>query len=201
MNRLIAATLSAALLAAAPALAQPAPSTQIVRGVVTAVTPGGLTLKSREGQMLTIGLSKDWNVQVTEPITVAGIQSGSFIGTSEMPQKDGSGRSLEVHVFPPGVKMGEGHYGWDLKKGSMMTNGTVGKVVASAKGRAFDVSYSTGVRHIVVPANVPIVQITPGDRSMLKPGAKVFLIAVKAPNGGLVTNGAAVGAHGKAPPM
>jgi len=201
MNRLIAATLGAALLAAAPALAQPAPSTQIVRGVVTAVTPGGLTLKSREGQMLTIGLSKDWNVQVTEPITVAGIQSGSFIGTSEMPQKDGSGRSLEVHVFPPGVKMGEGHYGWDLKKGSMMTNGTVGKVVASAKGRAFDVSYSTGVRHIVVPANVPIVQITPGDRSMLKPGAKVFLIAVKAPNGGLVTNGAAVGAHGKAPPM
>jgi hypothetical protein len=201
MNRLIAATVGAALLIAAPALAQPAPSTQIVRGVVTAVTPGGLTLKSREGQVLTIGLSKDWNVQVTEPITAAGIQTGSFIGTSEMPQKDGSGRSLEVHVFPPGVKMGEGHYGWDLKKGSMMTNGTVGKVVASANGRSFDVSYSTGVRHIVVPPNIPIVQITPGDRSLLKPGAKVFLIAVKTPNGSLVTNGAAVGAHGKAPPM
>ena len=194
--------LGAALLVAAPALADPTPPMpQVVRGTVTAITPTALTLKSREGQVLTIGLAKDWNVQVTVPITAAGIQTGSFIGTSEMPQKDGTGRSLEVHVFPPGVKMGEGHYGWDLKKGSMMTNGTVGKVVASADGRSFDVSYSTGVRHIVVPPKVPIVQITPGDRSMLKPGVKVFLIAVKTPSGALVTNGAAVGDHGKAPPM
>ena len=57
------------------------------------------------------------------------------------------------------------------------------------------------MRHIVVPPKVPIVQITPGDRSMLKPGVKVFLIAVKTPSGALVTNGAAVGDHGKAPPM
>ena len=54
--------------------------------------------------------------------------------------------------------------------------------VAGAGGRSFDVTYSTGVRHIVVPPNVPIVQITPGDRSMLKPGAKVFLIAIKTPS-------------------
>jgi hypothetical protein len=118
-----------------------------------------------------------------------------------MPQADGTGRSLEVHVFPPGVKMGEGHYGWDLKKGSMMTNGTVGKVVAGAHGQELDVSYSTGVRHIVVPPNTPIVQITPGDRAMVKPGVKVFLISIKTPAGALVTNGVAIGEPGKAPPM
>lgn len=205
MRRLTATLLGAALLVAAPALSQPAPAAppppQIVRGTVTAVTPTSLSLRSREGKLLTIGLSKDWSVQVTEPITASAIQSGSFIGTTEMPQLDGTGRSLEVHVFPPGVKMGEGHYGWDLKKGSMMTNGTVGKVVAGAKGQSIDVSYSTGVRHIVVPPKIPIVQITPGDRSMLKPGVKVFLIAVKTASGELVTNGAAVGIHGKAPPM
>ena len=102
MNRLIAASLGAALLVAAPALADPTPPMpQVVRGTVTAITPTALTLKSREGQVLTIGLAKDWNVQVTVPITAAGIQTGSFIGTSEMPQKDGTGRSLEVHVFRP----------------------------------------------------------------------------------------------------
>jgi hypothetical protein len=200
MKHLTAAALAALLSVAAPALAQTAPP-QIVRGTVTGITAEAVNVRSRDGKLLSIGLSKDWSVQVTEPITAAGIQTGSFIGTSEMPQADGTGRSLEVHVFPPGVKMGEGHYGWDLKKGSMMTNGTVGKVVASADGRSFDVSYSTGVRHIVVPPHIPIVQITPGDRSMLKPGAKVFLIAVQTPAGGLVTNGAAVGEHGKAPPM
>lgn len=83
---------------------------------------------------------------------------GSFIGTA-MPKKDGTGKSLEVHVFPPGVKMGKGHYGWDLKKGSMMTNGTVGQVVAKKGSRHWEVSYSYGKRKITVPANVPIVQI------------------------------------------
>lgn len=208
MKRFVSAALGAALVSAAAsaAIAQPAPAAgqpapQVVRGTITGVTPNALKLTSREGKPLTIALSPDWSVQVTKPVTVAAIQPGSFIGTSEMPQANGSGRSLEVHVFPPGVKMGEGHYGWDLKKGSMMTNGTVGKVAAGAHGQELDVSYSTGTRHIVVPPNVPIVQITPGERSMVKPGTKVFLIAVKTPNGALATNGVAIGEAGKAPPM
>jgi hypothetical protein len=203
MKHFAAIALGAALLSAAPALSQPVPANppQIVRGTVTGVTPDAIKVTSREGKALTIGLAKDWSVQVTKPVAVGAIQSGSFIGTTEMPQANGTGKSLEVHVFPPGVKMGEGHYGWDLKKGSMMTNGTVGKVVAGAHGQELDVSYSTGVRHIVVPPKVPIVQITPGDRAMIKPGVKVFLIAIKTPAGALVTNGLAVGEAGKAPPM
>lgn len=173
---------------------------QIIRGVVASVGANSVTVKTRDGKSVEIGLTPDWAVQITQPITAADIQAGSFIGTAEMPQADGVGRSLEVHVFPPGVKMGEGHYGWDLKKGSMMTNGTVGKVVSGAKGRELDVTYSTGVRHIVVPPKAPIVQIAPGDRGLIQQGAKVFVVAIATPKG-LVTNGLAVGANGKAPPM
>ena len=203
MKRYLPAAIGAVLITAASALAQPAapPAPQIVRGTVTAVTPAGLKITSRDGKPLVVALSPDWAVQVTKPVTVDAIQAGSFIGTAEMPQANGAGRSLEVHVFPPGVKMGEGHYGWDLKKGSMMTNGTVGKVTTGAHGRELDVSYSTGTRHIVVPPNVPIVQITPGDRAMVKPGTKVFLVAIHTPNGGLASNGVAIGEGGKAPPM
>nr|QQZ50609.1 hypothetical protein JKL49_03660 [Phenylobacterium glaciei] len=111
-------------------------------------------------------------MQITKSVTAAQIVPGSFIGTAEMPQKDGTGRSLEVHVFPPGVKMGEGHYGWDLKKGSMMTNGTVGKVVASKSGSAFDVSYSTGVRKIVVPAKTPSCRSSPARGPWSSPAPK-----------------------------
>jgi hypothetical protein len=194
----------AVLVAFAPlaATAEPAaaPPIQFLRGTVTAVTPSALRLKTKAGKVETVQLSKDWNVQVTKPVTVAEIKSGSFIGTAEMPQPDGTGRSLEVHVFPPGMKVGEGHYGWSLKKGSMMTNGTVGKVVASPSGRAFDVSYPTGTRHIVVPPRTPIVQIGPGPRSLVKVGARVFIPAAMTP-GGLATNSVAVGANGTAPPM
>jgi hypothetical protein len=104
-------------------------------------------------------------------------------------------------VFPPGVKAGEGHYGWDLRKGSMMTNGTVGKVTAGAKGRELDVSYPDGQRHIVVPKNVPIVQFTNGERSLIKPGIPAFLIVVKTADGGLASNGMAIGENGAKPPM
>ena len=201
MNSFPALLIGAALMAAAPAYSQSAaPTPQFIRGTVTAVTPTSVSLTSREGKALTIGLTKDWTASVTKPITPADIQTGSFIGTAEMPQPNGVGKSLEVHVFPPGVKMGEGHYGWDLKKGSMMTNGTVGKVVASASGRSFDVSYSTGVRHIVVPPHTPIVQIVPSPRTLIKPGVKVFIAAIPTP-GGLVANAIAVGENGKAPPM
>jgi hypothetical protein len=202
MNTVFVLSIGAVLLASAPAQSQPAsPSPpQFIRGTVTAVTPTSINLTSREGRPVTLSLTKDWTVSVTKPVTAAQIVPGSFIGTAEMPQANGVGRSLEVHVFPPGVKLGEGHYGWDLKKGSMMTNGTVGKVVASGSGQAFDVSYSTGVRHIVVPPKTPIVQIVPSDRALIKPGVKVFIAALPTPSG-LVANSVAVGENGKAPPM
>lgn len=197
------AAFAAALLAAMPATAaEPAapPQIQFIRGTVTSVSPTALGVKTTAGKAVSIALAPDWNVQVTKPVTVAEIKSGSFIGTAEMPQADGTGRSLEVHVFPPGVKVGEGHYGWDLKKGAMMTNGTVGKVVASPSGQSFDVSYPTGTRHITVPPKTPIVQIGPGPRTLVKAGSKVFVPAAVTP-AGLATNSVAVGENGTAPPM
>jgi hypothetical protein len=184
---------------AAPVAAQ---AQTVVRGVVSAVTATQLTVKPAAGKPVVVALTPDWAVQVTKPINVSAIVPGSFVGTAEIPGKDGVGRSLEVHVFPPGVKIGEGHYRWDLKKGSMMTNGTVGKVTAGAKGRELEISYPTGKRKVVVPPNVPVVQIVNGEKSMIKPGAKVFLVAFPNPaGGGLVTGAVAVGVNGAAPPM
>jgi len=195
----IALALAAVLMIAAPALAQAPPT--VIRGVVKLLRPDAVVIRGRDGKVVTVKLSRDWAVAVTKPISVDAIQPGSFIGTAEMPQANGVGRSLEVHIFPPGVKIGEGHYGWNLRKGSMMTNGTVGKVVAGRNGRELDVSYSTGTRHIVVPPKVPIVEITGGERSQVKPGVPVFLVAQPAAGGGLMTNSLSIGVAGRPPPM
>ena len=101
-------------------------------------------ITGRDGKTVNVNLAPNWAVAVLKPIPVDQIQPGSFIGTTEMPQPDGTGLSVEVHVFPPGVKMGEGHYPWDLEPGAMMTNGTVGTVAAVSGGRALDVSYPPG---------------------------------------------------------
>jgi hypothetical protein len=196
------ATVAAAIsLAAGAAWAQAPAAPTVVRGVVTAMDAGSVTVKGSKGAQK-VGLAPQWAVSVMKPVTPDAIKPGSFIGTAEMPQKDGTGRSLEVHVFPPGVKLGEGHYGWDLKKGSMMTNGTVGTVVAGKKGtRQLEVNYTYGKRTINVPPNVPIVQIAPGQRSQVKVGTPVFMVVQKGANGQLMAGGISIGENGKPPPM
>ena len=192
----VRASLAAVLL---PALASAqAPH---VRGVVEKLEGDVLTLKLASGKSERVQLAKDWTVTVLKRVDVSAIQPGSFIGTAEMPQANGTGRSLEVHVFPPGVKAGEGHYAWDLRKGSMMTNGTVGQVTSSPKGQELEVSYPNGQRHMVVPKGVPIVQFSNGDQSLVKPGTPVFLIVAKSPSGELSAGGVAVGENGAKPPM
>lgn len=194
-----AATLapSAATAAAAPAVAA---GPKVVRGDVALLEGNTLTVRDG-GDTRVVTLTPNWSVSVLKPIAVTAIQPGSFIGTAEMPQAAGQGRSLEVHVFPPGVKMGEGHYGWDLAPGSMMTNGTVNTVVtAPAGGRELEVAYGTEKRRITVPPGVPVVQITGGDRAAIKPGVPVFMVVRDTPNG-LMAGSVSIGENGAKPTM
>ncbi len=172
-----------------------------LRGTVSAIDNDSVTLKLASGELRKLKLAPDSRVSVLKAIDVSKIKPGSFIGSAEMPQKNGSGRSLEVHVFPPGVKAGEGHYAWDLKPGSMMTNGTVGKVTAKSRGLQLQVAYPDGERRLVVPRGTPIVEITPGEPAMIKPGVAVFAFIFKTPDGGAVVGGLSIGENGATPPM
>jgi hypothetical protein len=208
LMRTLLVTLTAAVLLAPAALpAQAPPATEQARGTVQSLADDTLVLKADDGRTETIKMAKEWRVSVLKPVDVSAIQPGSFIGTAEMPQKGNTGRSLEVHVFPPGAKQpgkpgpGEGHYPWDVAKGSMMTNGTVGKVTAGAAGRELRVSYANGERRIIVPPGVPIVQITNGERSQVKPGIPVFMLVAKAPDGTLTSGFVSIGENGAKPPM
>ena len=199
MRRLSLFLAGLALAVALPAVAQ-APQIH-VRGKIASLAGDTLAVVTREGPLAKIKLAPDWGVVIMKHVDVAAIQPGSFIGTTNIERPEGGGRSLEVHVFPPGVKIGEGHYPWDLQPGSMMTNGTVGKVVASANGRDLEVAYPGGVRHILVPPGVPVVTTFPGARTDIKPGIGAVIFGIKTPSGDLATNRVLIGEHGEAPPM
>lgn len=193
-----------ALIAAAAivAVSTPALAQQVrIRGKVASLDGTTLVVDKREGGQATIALTPNWSVVEVKPITADAIQPGSFIGTTEKPTGDGTGSSLEVHVFPPGVKMGEGHYDWDLAPGTSMTNGNVDQVVTGVNGRELTVSYKGGARKVTVPPTVPIVQMGPGDKAAIKPGAGVFIIAGPKGDGTFVTNTIVTGANGSSPPM
>ncbi len=196
----LAALVSVSVLASAlPAAAQEA--LQHVRGKVASITADTLVVKLKSGTPMTIKLAPTWSVAAMKNVTMDAIKPGSFIGTTTIERKDGTGRSLEVHVFPPGVKMGAGHYAWDLRPHSMMTNGDVGKVVAGAKGNTIEVSYPGGMHTVLVPPTAKIVETGPGDRAMVKPGVSVFVMAMKRPDGALAAASVVVGEKGAPPPM
>jgi hypothetical protein len=134
--------------------------------------------------------------------SLSDIKQGSFVGVTAMPRADGSQSALEVHIFPEAMSgSGEGHYPWDLRPQSTMTNANIEQVVTAVDGPTLTLKYKDGEKKIFVPADTPIVVYVPGDKSDLKPGAKVFIIAIKQPDGTLQGRAWRVGRDGVTPPM
>ena len=180
-----AAILSAAVLAApAAALAQaPAPPAFVrVQGVVTAASADSVTLKSDDGKITVLPLVSTWTVVGTKPVDPDTIKPGSFVATANTNIDAGTGKSTELRVFEPGNKGGEGSRPM-AQPNTTMTNATVTKVTKTAQGREIDVSYPGGVRHIIVPSDMPVIGNFPLEHSAVKPGVTVTAIGAKGADG------------------
>ncbi|WP_397448729.1 DUF5666 domain-containing protein [Pseudomonas sp. NA-150] len=172
-----------------------------VRGAITALDGDTLKIHTTRGEDVTVNLTKDTQVRGVTLAQISDIKPGSYIGTAAVPGPDGTLKALEVHVFPPSMAgTGDGHRAFDLTKDSSMTNGSVGDLVTS-NGRTMTVKYKGGEQKVVVPDDVPIVNLVPGDRSLLKPGVKVVLFAQKDAQGNLTAQGVSAGENGITPPM
>lgn len=210
------AFLAAALLGGA-ATAQSQATPEHVRGQIVSVEGNTLTVKSRQGKTVKLELADDVKVAVAEKGDLADVKDGAFIGTTAVPQRDGTLRAVEVHVFPDSMKgTGEGHRPWDLRAGSTMTNATVSKVdsssgkgsstmtnatVAKVSGRKLELKYSGGEKTVTVPANTTVVKLEPGERSQLQPGVHLFAIASRQDGGTLRAERLTIGKDGLVPPM
>lgn len=193
--------LAAGLIAPAAFAQTPAPAPTGVRGAIISASGDNLVVKTNRGAEQAIKLDKDTRVAAISLANINDIKPGSYIGAAAIPQPDGSQKALEVHVFPPALAgTGDGHRPFDLAPNSTMTNGTVGDVVAS-NGRTLTLKYKGGEKKIIVPEDVPIVNIEAGDRSLLVVGAKVVVRARKNPDGSLTAASISAGKNGVAPPM
>jgi hypothetical protein len=189
----------AMILAAPLAWAQESPPVR-VRGTIERVDGPVYVIKARDGAELKLTVADKPQIAALVKATLADIKQGSFVGVTSMPQPDGSLSALEVHIFPEAMcGTGEGHYPWDLRPQSTMTNANVEQVGATVEGRTLTLKYKDGEKKIFVPANTPIVIYDVGDRADLKPGAPVFIVAVKQPDGTLEGRAWRVGRNGAAP--
>jgi hypothetical protein len=193
-------TLAAAFIAAAAA-AQSAPPAR-VRGVIEKLDGHMLTVKARDGDVVAIKLADPIAVTGIVKATLADVAVGTFVGIAARPLPDGGLEAIEVLIFPESARgTGEGHYAWDLLPESTMTNATVAETVAAVGGRTLTLRYKDGEKKIAVPPEAPVVTFAPGDPSLLKPGAAVFVPARKEADGTLGAARVLVGRDGVVPPM
>ncbi|NBF01399.1 hypothetical protein GV819_03760 [Pseudomonas sp. Fl5BN2] len=190
------------LLGSVLAQAQDAPGMRIgVRGEITGVSGDVLRVHANSGENVSVDLTPQTQVRAVTLANIEDIKPGSYIGSAAMPMADGTLKAMEVHVFPPQMAgTGDGHRPFDLAKGSSMTNGSVGDLVVS-NGRTLTVNYKGGQKKILVPDDVPIVNLTPGDRSLLKAGVKVVMFVTQSADGKLTAQSISAGKDGVAPPM
>ncbi len=179
------------------------PSAALVRGTIEKADGNTLLVKTREGGEVTVKLAENVRVNGIVKAQLGDIKQNSFVGITAMPQPDGTQKALEVHIFPEARRnAGEGHRPWEPVPNSTMTNANVEQFVTAVDGPMLTMKYKDGEKKISVPTNATIVAFVNGDRSELKPGAKIFIAAgTKNPDGTIGAATISVGRDGFTPPM
>jgi hypothetical protein len=204
MSKIIQRTLTAAglafVLAASAASAQ---ETVRIRGVIESVDGPVYLVKNRDGAELKLTVTDPPLYVAIVKATMADIKPGMFVGATGQTQPDGSQKAIEVHIFPESMRgTGEGHYDWDLKPNTKMTNANVDQTVNGNDGQTLSVNYKDGEKKILVTPETAVVTYVPGSKDDLKPGIKIFVGAGKKMADGTVqTPRVTYGKDGLTPPM
>ena len=186
----------ALLLASAVASAQ---TPMRIRGTITSFEGDVLSVKTRDGKDLKINLAPNFAVAAAKAVTLADFKPGSYVGSTAKKNAAGQLVASEVHRLPPTAPAG--HTPWDTSPGDTMTNANVASVAKAANGNELTLEYKDGSQKILVPDGTPIVDFVPGDRSLLVPGATVFVGAQVAADGKITAPRVAVSKDGVKPPQ
>jgi hypothetical protein len=221
MNRGLACLLLIVALLAGGGVALAQAQTQKIAGDIVKVDGLKLEIKTAGGQTVAVKLADNFRLSARSAADATKLAPGAYVGTTAVPQSDGTLLAREVHVFSESMRgTGEGHRLMDAEPGSTMTNATIASVggrgaaarsamtnatVAQVSGASdvhtLTLAYKGGEKVVVVPENVPIVMVEPADRSLLVPGAHVIVYAAPQPDGTLAADRLTVGKNGFVPPL
>jgi hypothetical protein len=186
-----------------PALAQapPAGTPARIRGTVEKLDGQNLTVKSRDGQVLTVALAPNVSVATLVKKTLADIKPGDFVASTGIKGKDGKIHAIEARILPKPTPDGGRQYATDRGPDTLMTNATVGTVTKAPEGAILHVTFKGGESEYSIGPEVPILARAPGDISLLKPGIAVYVIALTHEDGKLTSSSLYAEKDGIKPPM
>lgn len=193
MRKTAIAGLVAALVLQAFALADAQAKSSRIEGTIVSVAGSSIKVKTASG-IQTALLDPHVRVLDVTKSSLDRVTDGAFIGTTVIPQPDGTYRSTEVHVFAPALRgMGEGFTKMNpggtrmmanstVRPVNMMANSTIKSVRSDAGGRTISMTFAAGGKKIIrIPANVPVSYLAPASKALLAKGATALLICNGSP--------------------
>jgi len=144
------------LLVAASAAAQ-APTR--LRGKITAVDGDTIAVDGKAR----VRIGDKTEIVYTQPLALADIKPGDFLGVTSTKSADGALTAYEVRRFPK--PLNPGHRPFDGRDDQTMTNATVGAMVQAANGRELTLTYDGGSQNHGAGERVGV------DAGAGKPGA------------------------------
>jgi hypothetical protein len=168
-----------------------------IHGVVQTFDGNYLTIKADSGKTLLVGIQPQTRIVHSRMMALADLKSGDYVATLAMPDAKGFLHAQSVRVFANALlAAGEGQYKLDSNPLRIVTNGTVNAVSSSesklsltfhgvsSDGTAPCAGHAppggwgcTGNADLLIARGVPIIAITNGDTSLLRPGAIVSVTA------------------------
>lgn len=170
-----------------------------IRGTVTAFDGKLISINSREGGAVQVELPETVAVAGVKAITLADIKPGMPLGVTTVRRADGEIVAVEVHPIPPTAALGLTPF--DLRPGSTMNNGTLEGQVKSTSGAELTLNYKTGMVKVLVLPDTIMTQAIPGNRSDIKPGETVSIVARSGADGKFTALRAQVSTNGVNPPI
>lgn len=172
--------LIAALIAILPTAALAHGTPVRINATITALAGNDLAVRTEDGGTLDIQLPPNVRIGAVADRNLASIRPGEFVGSAARYGRDGKLHALEVHIFPDSMRgTGEGHRPMDAPE-QTMTNATVDGIASRPDGRTLHLRYAGGEQEIEVGPDIRVVELLPGDRSLLVPGAAVTIRALQA---------------------
>lgn len=194
----------------APALAQKEPDR--IRGQIAGVEASWVVVKTGDGKTVRLGLSDNVTIFRLTKASYAEVDFGTYVGA--VSEKLGDNiyspivrdslswlhKGFELRIIDEQLRgIAVGHTKWDLTPTSVMTHGWVD----DQEGRVISIKYGPTEEEetdVEVSRDTPVLRMSRGDRSLIKPGAHVFAGAQKGANGYAAVF-IFVGQDGIVPPM
>ena len=210
---LIASVMVSAL--GTPALAQtvtdPANQPDRIRGQIITVEASSIAVKTGDDMTVRLGLPDNLTVLSLTKASFTDVDFGVYVGSISKRLDEYSPivrdslswlhKGFELRIFDEQLRgLALGHTKWDLTPMSVMTHGWVDDLEI----RVLSIKYGPTEEEetdVDIPREVPILSLSLGDKTLIKPGAHVFAGAQKDTDGNYKAVFIMVGEDGIVPPL